>query len=150
MRTTAKGVIGKIYMTQKERQLKRFKCELDYTVHDLRSWLINDWLFNLLLDNWNNCGCITSMKPSLDRFKHKMPYALNNLKVMTWADNNFKGRYENRPKMAILHIDDDGNTIKEYESQLSAAKELGISQGSIGSCCSGRYSTAGGMKFKRK
>lgn len=48
----------------------------------------------------------------------------------------------------IIQLDLDGKRIKEYDTVISAAKSLGIRQGNISNCASGRCKSTGGYKWE--
>ena len=50
----------------------------------------------------------------------------------------------------VLQFSKDREFIKEWPSIREAGRQLGISQGSICSCCKGRLKTAGGFIWKYK
>lgn len=59
---------------------------------------------------------------------------------------------ETKQKMSriIIQTDLEGNFIKEWNSIISALKELNMSSGSIGECLRGKNKTAGGYKWEYK
>lgn len=68
---------------------------------------------------------------------------LDNLNLLTrkancnWGDATIK---KSRP---VLQLSYNGETIKEWSSEIEAHRQTGISQGSISNCCIGRCKTAG-------
>lgn len=56
---------------------------------------------------------------------------------------------ESHPKhKGCIQMDLDGNIIKKWGCMSDACRELGIDSGSLTKVCRGRYSTAGGYKWK--
>lgn len=53
-------------------------------------------------------------------------------------------------QIPVLQYDIYGNFIKEYESQVIAAKELGINSTNISKCTNGRIKSAGGFLWLKK
>lgn len=49
-----------------------------------------------------------------------------------------------------LHLDLEGNFIKEWDSAIAAGKTLRLSQGNISSCCLGKRNKCGNFKWKYK
>jgi len=82
------------YASQKSSSKKRNHKPPIYTKNDLIVWLFNDWLFNLLFDNYVNCGFVSSMKPSLDRLDDSKGYSLDNIQLMTWGENRTKSHMD--------------------------------------------------------
>ena len=91
---TKKGLIAKIYRNQKVNSKRRNKAMPNYSSKDLRNWLENDWVFDLLYVNWCNTGYERLMSPSLDREDDTKPYTIDTLGLMTWGENKMK--YEQR------------------------------------------------------
>lgn len=79
---------------------------------------------------------------------------LENLNLMTTKENNCWGTAtERRSKKLykpVLQFDIEGNFIKEWSSAKEIKEKLGFSQGTISSCCSGRYKQAYGYVWKLK
>ena len=72
---------------QRSSSKKRGHNPPNYTKDTLSQWLLNDWLFNLIFDNWVNCGYLKSMSPSVDRISDNQGYILSNLQIMSWSEN---------------------------------------------------------------
>jgi len=154
---THKGVTGQIYDSQVNSSKTRGDIPPDFTKEELRLWLDNDWLFNLLFNNWVNCGYISKMKPSLDRLDDYKPYSLSNLKIGTWQDNNLRSHRDmknginNKRNIAVLQYSKDGDYIDEFYSTNEAERKYGTPRASnIIGCCKGRLKSAYGFVWKYK
>ena len=87
---TKKSVINAIYNSQISSSKKRNHPLPLYTRSELRYWLLNDWVFDLLWSNWTNCGHIKDMKPSIDRLDDDISYQSDNIRITTWRENYAK------------------------------------------------------------
>jgi len=73
---------------------------------------------------------------------------------MTWKENNDKQKEKCRNGKGMKTIrpvnklSTAGIFIEKYPSQQKAARETGVSQGNINSCCRGARNVAGGFKWE--
>ena len=156
-RKTKKGVITDIYSNQKANSKERNHPMPTYTNMELREWLLNDWLFNLIYNNWVNCGYKKNMKPSVDRYNNDSHYNFSHqLNVMTWAENKAKAyadhksgklRYDQKP---ILQFTKNGTFIKKYLSIREAERVTGAHNAHITSVCKNKRKYAGGFIWRYK
>lgn len=159
-RTTFQGVVSRIYESQITNSKARGHHSPLYTKDELNSWLLNDWLFGLLYDNWCNCGYLKDMKPSIDRLDDSKGYSFDNIQVMTCKENIDKSRLDMRngklisskPQKAVVQFTKDGIFIKEFVSAYEASRQTSINQGNICQCCLNKnhHESAGGFKWKFK
>ncbi len=150
------GVIAIIYNSQRDNSKKRNHPLPAYTKKELSDWLLNDWLFNLLYDNWANCGFQKSMKPSIDRENDFLSYSFHHqLFIITWGENRTKG-HSDRAKGAgtqgslckkIYQLSRDGEIVSKHHSQAEASRETGVRQSDISACCRNKRKTAGGFMW---
>jgi len=154
-RKTKLGVITQIYEHQVQSSKARGHSYPSYTKDELICWLKNDWLFDLLYNNWFNCGRIKNIKPSLDRLDDSAGYSFSNIQIMTWKENNAKANLDNKnAKVARAHIavnqySKDGVFIALHKSMAIAARAVSSTTSNIRHCVVGDYHTAAGFKWKR-
>ena len=152
------SVILKIYGHQKENSFVRNHNLPTYTKEQLLEWLLNDWVFGLLYQNWCNCGYIESMKPSIDRIDDNKGYSFDNVQIMTWGENRAKGAYlqsigkqnVTKPIKPILQLSLDGKLIKEYLSASEASRITKLNRSCISKCCRGEFKQFRGFVWKFK
>jgi len=83
-----------------------------------------------------------------------LPYTLENLQLMTWKENNEKQKEKYKYGAGMKTITPvnklslDGVFIGRYHSQAHAARETGVSQGNIHSCCNNVRNKTGGFKWE--
>ena len=78
--------------------------------------------------------------------EEKTDNSIENLEWCTQEHNNTWGSKASR----ILQYDTQGNFIKEYQSRIFAAREVGVSADAITQCCCGISRTAAGYIWKYK
>jgi len=164
------GIIIQIYSKQKQSSIKRGHQPPEYSRKELYNWVRNDWLFNFLFINWENCGYITDMKPSIDRLDDSKGYAFNNIRITSWIENKSK-RYsfligpekkKRQPlkkkvikknifttgtRKAVIKYSLKGEYICEYISQVEASKQNDTKFQNISLCCKGKRNHSGGYKW---
>lgn len=142
---TPKGVLNTIYRNQLLRQ-KRRNIKVNYTYEEFKQKYLNNDEYLKLYDNWVKNDYKTNLKPSFDRIDNNKDYFFDNLQLMTWKENNEKGKRENYKK--INQYDLNGNFINTYESIIEASKIINIYHSNISACCKGRLKTTGGYIWK--
>ncbi len=147
---TKYGLIAVIYGCQRTHSKYRNDPMPDYSLLELRDWIFSQPTFNKLYENWMLSGYEKMTKPSCDRLDDYQPYTLNNLQLITWAENKRKGELDrknginNKQNKAVIQMSLDGEFIAEYYSGRQAQRKTGISQSNIGKCCRGSYKSANG------
>lgn len=77
----------------------------------------------------------------------------NTVENLEWCSREYNINYGTRNERVskpVLQYDRLGNFIREWPSGLKAEEELGINNGNISSCCSGKVKTAGGFVWRFK
>ena len=151
---TKKGLITKIYSTQRNKSRKRQHTLPDYSLIELREWAFSQSIFHELYDKWVASGYLKKEILSFDRLDDYKPYTFDNLQIITWQDNNEKGHTDrknginNKHSKVVIQMDLNGEFIKKYYSLRHAGRVLGIAQANITKCCKGRIKTCGGFKWQ--
>lgn len=140
-----KGVLNVIYRNQKLRE-KRKNIKVNYNWEEFKNKYINNKIYLDLYNKWVNSGYLKNLKPSFDRIDNKKDYSFDNLQVITWEENNNKGRKEKSIK--VNQYDINGNYIKTFNSIVEASKEVNIYKSNISSCCKGKIKTCAGYKWE--
>ena len=85
-----------------------------YNVSEFKDKYLNDEKYLELYNQWLKNNCLSDYKPSFDRIDNTKDYSFDNLQIMTWRENNAKGRRE--CMKAVRQYDLSGNYIKTYSS----------------------------------
>jgi hypothetical protein len=112
-------VIGKIYSSQKSSSIKRGHPMPDYTLEEFIEWVCNQPNFKKLFKDWKESGQKTLLVPSADRLDDSKPYTLDNIRLITWAENLAK--HHKGINVLISKYTLDGKFVKTYNSVLEAA-----------------------------
>jgi len=154
---TKKGVYTRIYGDQKSTSKRRGHKLPNYTKKQLIIWMGLRG-FDKLFKTWVKSGYNKDLKPSCDRLNDALPYTLDNLRLVTWEENNNKGYEDMRkgllisgtPQKAIIGINKSTGDILEFYSQKEAERQLNVSSGNISLSCQGKRKSAGGYMWKYK
>ena len=151
-----KGLITKIYGSQKYRsKIKGFKPP-SYTKQELKDWLFSQKLFHELYENYKQNNYEKSLAPSIDRIDDYKCYSFDNIQLMTWEENCLKARRDrkngvnNKINRAVIQLSLDGKKITEFHSIMEASRNSKSFSQNIFSCCIGELKTSGGYKWKFK
>lgn len=91
---TIDGLISQIYGKQKSSSKKRGHQPPTYSVELLHRWITAHTIFQELYDNWIASDCDKWLRPSVDRPDNSKGYSFDNIKLMTWREN--QDNYYNR------------------------------------------------------
>ena len=161
-RRTKQDVISRMYSHQRGSSKKRGHIMPIYTNAELSEWLLNDWLFDLLYNNWVNCGYIKNMIPSVDRLDDTKGYSFENIQLMTWGENDAKQSADTRSgklrhkallnggHRAVMQFSKRGKFIDEHISTSEASRNTGVTQQNISKVCQKQRKSAGGYVWKYK
>ena len=96
-RRTKVGLISHIYSKQRSRSRNRGHEMPDYSNAELMEWMLNKDVFHELFLSWEQGGYNLGKVPSCDRLDDNQGYRLDNMRVVTWEENDRKG-HESRKK----------------------------------------------------
>ena len=138
---TKAGVISTIYSSQRASSRERNHKEPTYSLIELKEWLMSDWLFDLLYNNWKNCGYLKDMKPSLDRLDDSKGYSFDNIQAVSFLENRMKANYNAKNNILIhghkkvIQKNINGEVVSRYNSISEASRTLAIDKNRISLCC---------------
>lgn len=123
--------------------------EVDFDLKQFQNLYLEDTKFLRLFSEWKKSGYQKQTKPSLDRINNKKHYSLDNINMLTWAENRFKqskidGKRGRKP--AVLQMLGK-KIVRRFQSQRHAVRELGLSQGNLSSVLTGKRNTTAGYRF---
>lgn len=140
-----KGVLNTIYRNQLTKQ-KRKGIKVNYTYDEFKRQYLNDKKYLNLYNQWVESGYLKDLKPSFDRIDNKKDYSFDNIQIITWVENNNKGRKECSKRVKQYTL--DGEYIKTYNSIIEASKQLKIHKSNISKVCKNKMRTTGGYIWK--
>ena len=150
---TKSGYIANIYGGQLARSRKRNHGKPEYTLKELIIWSLNQLIFHELFEAWEKSGYEKMLSPSFDRTDDYQGYCLSRLQIMTWRENEEKGKTDrrnginNKHSKPIIQMTSDREFIKEYFSAHDAERKTDVPNGNIIKCCRGKLKSAGGFKW---
>lgn len=159
-RKTKKGLIANIYSNQLKSSRTRNKISLDYTLIELTAFLNRTNNFDVLFNRWVESGYDKMKRPSVDRIDNNIGYALDNIQLMTWEENNNKARMQirsgdlqhksllNGGHRSVVQYSLDENKIQRFISVSEASRILNINHQAISRVCRGERTKTHGFTFK--
>lgn len=150
-RRTKAGLIANIYGNQRLSSRQRNHPMPDYDLEELRAWAYKHQNFENIYQAWVSSGFEKTKIPSCDRIDDYKPYTLDNLQIVTWAENNDRYREDKKAGInrkgykAILQMTNEGKIITEHYSAMQASRVTGIDNSHISKCCRGKLRSAGGF-----
>ncbi len=154
-RRTRKGLVKNIYNNQKTNSKRRGHTPPTYSLAELVQFFKDSPIANELYRNWKLSGYRKGLAPSIDRIDDSYGYSLGNIKLMTWDENDAKGRDDVKSgrmkkcsNKAVVQKDiHTGKIIATYHSGAEAERIIGIPRKNISSACTGQNKSAGGFRW---
>lgn len=130
-KSTPELLCKKIYLSQGTHSARRGHPIPTYTLQELTAWVTAQPNFAELYAAWKNSNYSKELAPSVDRIKDATPYGLDNIQLMSWADNRSKGAAAKLDctllvnHRAVAAYTKDGALHKRYASLSEAMRDLG-------------------------
>lgn len=138
-----KGLINRIYNSQKNNSIYRGYSVPAYTLCELKKWCLSQDVFHELYYKWVDSKYNKELRPSIDRKNDYKSYTFSNIQIITWRENYIKycndainGINTKRCK-GVKKYDLSGNFIEEYYSISEAARQNNMDNKHISSVCKG-------------
>lgn len=137
------GKAAHIYQTQRLRCKTKGWPEPDYTREELIDWLLNSSTYHALFDAWEASGHQKHLAPSVDRLDDYKTYSLANTRIVTWQENNNRGRKDQvegrnlKNCKAVDQLTLDGVFVQRFHSVSAAARFHQTDDSKIGAVCRG-------------
>ena len=149
---TKKGLVTRIFSSQRSHSKRRKHPMPSYTKQELKEWLYSQSLFHELFDKWKRSGYDSMQIPSPDRLDDDKPYFLENLRLVTWSENRQKQADDFRsgklrsanPQRSVISTHKQSGEKAVYHSIAEAERVTGVLQGNITACCSKKRKSSGG------
>jgi len=156
LQRSLKGCIGKMYSHQKQSSKRRGHQEPLYSLRELEVFLLNSEEYIKLHAQWADSGYMKGLKPSCDRLDDYKPYSFDNIRVVTWDENNRKYQSDrvvgvnNKQNMAVVSLDSNNIFVTEYFSIRQAARMINVPAANIQRCCVVKHRRAKGFFWRYK
>ena len=138
---TPKGRISQIFATQVTNSKQRKHPSPKYTRKTLTDWAYQNGLC-VLHRQWKDSGYLKEYVPSVDRIDPTKEYSLDNIRLVTWKENNEKAyedrktcRHITKQNRRIRQLDMAGKLISTFDSISSASRLTGITRININDVC---------------
>lgn len=138
---TPKGRISSIFATQVSSSKQRKHVLPKYTREELLEWAYQNNLLTLH-QQWEKSGYLKDYVPSIDRLDPTKEYSLDNIRLVTWKENNEKAyedrktcRHITKQNRRIRQLDMTGKLLSTFNSISSASRLTGITRININDVC---------------
>ena len=153
---TYNGWLSKVYNRMKA-SCKERNMTLPHTKNEYNTWILmnhKETIFKLF-EQWKNNNYQSSYRPSINRIDNNKTYTFDNIEIITWEENNKKGkdaitgkpRIYSTKSIVVVQLTLDDKFIAKYKSGRHASNTTGISKDNISKCCKGTRKTSGGFKW---
>jgi len=152
---TKEGKLKRVYSNQLKSSKERGHNPPTYTKQQFIDRFINDKKYLLLHSKWVASDYDKMLSPSFDRLDDYKGYSFDNIQIITWQENDAKGRLDiiegrnNKVSKAVIGTNiKTGNTIEFFSSK--EAFRNGFNQGAVSACCLGKRNKHKGYKWSYK
>jgi hypothetical protein len=140
---TPYGRISYIRNSQKTSSKTRGHALPTYSQNELFDWAIDNNLFALCAA-WEASGFNKDLAPSIDRKDVTLGYSFENIRLVTWKENN-DAQYADRKTCKVItrqnrsveQLSMDGELIEVHKSIAAAARATGAVRTNINCMCTG-------------
>lgn len=151
---TLPGLIARIYNGEIQASKQRGHHLPAYSKQELANWLYLQGLNNLFTI-WVKSNYDKNLSPSVDRINSTEGYTFNNIRLVTWKENN-DAAYEERKTCKrvtrqckkVEQLSLTGESIATYLSQAHAARVTGFCRTNINHTCQGHREAAHGFIWR--
>lgn len=156
--------ITKVYGRMKRDNKNKFDlASLPFSKEEFVKWLDSKYCveFDKLFSEWVNSGFLKNKVPSIDRIDDYQSYTFENMQLLTWEENDLKGRLSEKNKKQmremtkkifskpVIQINiDDGSIVNSFPSAREAGRCLSIDASGISACCRGELKYSKGFVWR--
>lgn len=154
-----KGVSCRLYNNMKTNSKRRGHDLPSYDLSEFRHWLASQYKFHELYVGWVNSGYNSNKAVSVDRIDNNKGYEFNNIRLMSWKDNNRLANKDMRagrlingvnPQKSVEQYTFCGKLLNDYPSLREASRITGIDRKKISDVCYEKKVSVDGYIFKFK
>lgn len=139
---TKRTLILRIYRNQKIKSKMRGHNPPEYTRDELIDWVMNQDVYHKLFDNYINSGYNIKKIPSIDRLNDDIGYSFGNIQIVTWEENDLKGKMLNKnlgnlktKRRVIVY---QKNNVFCFSSVNKCSNFFGVNSSTISKFCRGK------------
>ena len=152
-----KGLVKRIFNHQLRNCLQRNHTPPSYTEEELYEWYVGDTAHLQLHEAWKQSNFDRELVPSIDRLDNDKSYSLDNIELVTWAENKrraYKAIRANTLKnptllqgghKPVVQYDVNKTKVGEFISITAAERATGIDHRPISDACLGKRKSTGGF-----
>ena len=133
----------------KRDQRSKFKSEVSFSLEEFRQWILFHYnpLIYQMLENYKKNHFDKNLSPSIDRIDDYKDYTFDNMQLLTWEENNVKGRLGKKNKeqcgtmakaywsKTVIQYALTLNTIATFASTREASRILDYDNSGIARAC---------------
>lgn len=141
--------LTKTYGRMKRDNKNKFGKDLPFSKNEFAEWVFekNNTSFEVLFKDYIDSDFDKNLNPSIDRIDDYDSYKFSNMQLITWYQNNKKGRESAKNKQQcsdmakaywskpVNQYDINGNFIQEYYSAREAGRCLNVDSSGISKVC---------------
>ena len=115
----------------------------NYTKDQLKDWIFSQPNWEELYSDWVKSDYAKNKTPSVDRLDDYKPYTLNNIRLVTWLENNQRAHYDmakninDKKSVKVNQYSESGKFIKTHDSMKLASIDTKANSSCISACCRG-------------
>ena len=153
---TVKGLLHRMWDSQLHPRTIKLYGEPEYNFSEFVLWVLLTKFdkFGRLYFNWVDNGYKKELRPSIDRINPYKGYNIKNIQIITWQENDDKGKkergYKRIDKRKVLQLNKNGILIKEWNSVYDASKVLNCDSHGLRLRCKGIGKTYVGYIWRYK
>lgn len=137
------------YQRIKRDQKNKFKSGLPFSLEEFRNWVLSNYSSCIykMLEEYKSSNYDKYLSPSIDRIDDYKDYNFDNMQLLTWSENNIKGRLGRKNKeqcgtmakehwsKTVLQYDLNMNLITIFPSTREASRILNYDNSGIARAC---------------
>ena len=140
--------LTKTYGRIKRDNKFKFNKELSFSKEEFKNWILSQKdIFDELMNNYINSGFDKYKNPSIDRIDDYIGYEFYNMQLISWEENNIKGRESNKNKQQcsemakkvwskkVVQFSLNEEIVSEYNSTREAGRISGYDSSGIARAC---------------
>lgn len=140
------GILKRMYDNQKHNSIKRGHPEPSYSKNQFIEWVLSQNNYEKIYNNWVNSNFSKNLVPSVDRIISSEPYSFNNIRLMTWKENELLAQKEKSKSVQLTNLKTLEKSV--FPSLRKAALSIKASHSNLIKVISGNRKTVKGHTVK--